>query len=393
MERLSGEDRPDGGRAARGEVPPGYLAGEASLILLTVDLSGTVAGCNTFGRELLGFDPTGRPFRDVLADPGKEVRPADLPAPGSGEPALLNLVTFTGLAESLRCRALPSGAGHLVLGSLGARETELLRYEVLELNREHAHLNRSLQKANGDLARLGELKSQFLGMAAHDLRRSAGAVLSYAELLLDGGAVAGERDRGYLERIVGATRFMAAVIDNFLATALADAGALTITREAVAPRDVVDEVFLLSAPAARRKDVVLAAHLPPDVPVARADRSKLSQALLNLVANAVEHSPRGGRVGVEARAGEGRLVFEVRDQGPGVAPEEVTSLFETYARGSARKTAGERSTGLGLAIARLVAEAHGGRVRVGGGPGGCFFLEVPLEPPPVPSKGESSDAA
>jgi two-component system, sensor histidine kinase and response regulator len=107
----------------------------------------------------------------------------------------------------------------------------------------------------------------------------------------------------------------------------------------------------------------------------RVDASKLQQVLLNLVGNAVEHSVSGQRVWVSARWEGQDLVFAVRDEGPGIPPEDQARLFTAFGRTGLRKTAGERSTGLGLAIARLVVEAHGGRIWVKSRPGhGAEFL-------------------
>lgn len=105
------------------------------------------------------------------------------------------------------------------------------------------------------------------------------------------------------------------------------------------------------------------------------DVSKLQQVLLNLIGNAVEHSFPGQRVWLSSRWDDQNLIFAVRDEGPGIAPEDQARLFTAFARAGTRKTAGERSVGLGLAIARLIIEAHGGRIWVESTPGqGAIFL-------------------
>ena len=110
------------------------------------------------------------------------------------------------------------------------------------------------------------------------------------------------------------------------------------------------------------------------------DAPKLQQVLLNLAGNAIEHSVPGARVWLSSRWETDQLIFAVRDEGPGLGQAEQARLFTPFGRGEARKTAGERSTGLRLAIARLVVEAHGGRIWVESQPGkgATFLFSLPL---------------
>ena len=138
---------------------------------------------------------------------------------------------------------------------------------------------------------------------------------------------------------------------------------------------------------AGRKKISLLVDLPDEATASsvaarrlRVDASKLQQVLLNLIGNAVEHSVPGQRVWLSARWDDQTLVLAVRDEGPGIAAEDQARLFMCFARAGTRKTAGERSVGLGLAIARLVVEAHGGRIRVESipGQGATFLITLPL---------------
>jgi signal transduction histidine kinase len=130
---------------------------------------------------------------------------------------------------------------------------------------------------------------------------------------------------------------------------------------------------------AEKKGITLLVEPTGDARRVRVDMSKLQQVLLNLVGNAVEHSVSGQRVWVSSRWEGQSLVFSVRDEGPGIPPADQERLFAAFGRTGLRKTAGERSTGLGLAIARLVVEAHGGRIWVESrvGHGATFLFSVP----------------
>jgi signal transduction histidine kinase len=118
-------------------------------------------------------------------------------------------------------------------------------------------------------------------------------------------------------------------------------------------------------------------HRP--LPLVRGDRDRLRQVLTNLLDNAVKYSPAGEEVEVEALAENGRISVEVRDRGPGVAPEHQALIFEKFGRVSGEHA--KPGTGLGLFIARSIAQAHGGSLEVHSRPGrgAAFTLELPAE--------------
>ncbi|MBL0177124.1 MAG: ATP-binding protein [Ignavibacteria bacterium] len=111
------------------------------------------------------------------------------------------------------------------------------------------------------------------------------------------------------------------------------------------------------------------------------DAGKIAQVLVNLLNNAIEHSTAGARVWLASRWEGADALFSVRDEGAGIAPEDQARIFSAFSRVGSRKTAGERSTGLGLSIARQVVDAHGGRIWVESvpGAGATFFVFLPAD--------------
>jgi signal transduction histidine kinase len=237
----------------------------------------------------------------------------------------------------------------------------LLRAELLELNRQLANGTRDLQKANAELARLGRLKDQFMGMAAHDLRSPLAAILAYQESLAeDLRAVLGPAQKADLEAIREAAVLMRGVVDGFLDVALIEAGRFKLVHAEIPLAQVVERALGLVRPLAR-----------------------FAQVIINLLNNALQHSPRGAEVVIEvASDGEGaRLV--IRDQGAGIPPEIARNLFTPFVQGVARVTEGERSVGLGLTIARYIVEAHRGSIATRGAPsqGATFEVRLPVVRP------------
>jgi two-component system sensor histidine kinase GlrK len=135
---------------------------------------------------------------------------------------------------------------------------------------------------------------------------------------------------------------------------------------------------------AARRAVTIALHALPAV--AMADEEKLRIVVDNLVSNAIKFSPDGGTVRVVVQPDDSDVVLEVTDEGPGVAPEDRDKVFDWFFQGARPSGGRVKGSGLGLAIARELAEAHGGTIEVGDGPGGRFRVVVPQGGPPGDGK-------
>jgi signal transduction histidine kinase len=358
-----------------------YLGETAPVLALRLDAQQRVVTANAHARRVLGGDVIGRPLSELVVD----FTPLpDLCAPGATSEAshLLSLKTVGGLPESFHFRFFALPEGTMALGSLDFPEQERLRTEVLELNRDLNNLTRQLHQANAELRELNEVKNQFLGMAAHDLRKPIGVIMTYTEFVLD---EAGEKlsapHREFLRTSLDAATGMKRLIDYFLDVSVIESGKLRLD---LAPA-TVQEILAGAEPIARlvaaKKKISLLVESADGKRRLPADVSKLQQVLLNLIGNAVEHSVPGQRVWLSSRWDGQNLVFAVRDEGPGIAPEDQARLFTAFARAGTRKTAGERSVGLGLAIARLIIEAHGGCIWLESipGQGAAFLFSLPAK--------------
>ena len=360
-----------------------YMQESAPVLALWLDADGRVTEANAQARRVLRGGAVGRPLVDHLVDFRHSL---DLPAlvRQGGAVHLLTISTAAGLPETLGFRFFPLPAGALVLASLDFHEQEKLRDEVLGLNRELNNLTRQLHQANAELRELNQLKNQFLGMAAHDLRKPIGVIMIYTEFVLDeAGPQLAVEHREFLRTILRDATDMEQIIEGFLDLSVIESGQLRLE---LAPASAA-QILAGAEPTARlvagKKHVTLVIEPADAVRWLPVDASKLQQVLLNLVGNAIEHSVPGARVWLSARWEAAQLVFAVRDEGAGIAPEVQARLFTAFGRGAAKKNAGERSTGLGLAIARLVVEAHGGRIWVESRPGegATFFFALPAAEP------------
>ncbi len=244
-----------------------------------------------------------------------------------------------------------------------------LAYELAQRRR----LQLALEESRDRLAQLNEEKIELLRMAAHDLRNPLTAILLGFDLVEQGGLkpeVALVRIRNHVEQMM---QLMSDLLDN---ETLED-GRRRLTLGAVSASTVLQEVLVTLGPPAERKKICFDTSGVESAPPALADAGALRQIIENLVSNAMKFSPPGRTIWIRLREWSGRVRFEVSDQGPGVRPDEVERIFAKYVRGSAKPTAGENSTGLGLSIVRQLVTAMNGRAWCESVPGkGATFIVV-----------------
>jgi signal transduction histidine kinase len=355
-----------------------FAQDQAPILAFRLDAAYVVIDANQLAQRVFGRRLLGRPLTEQLLDFCGTI---DLAALAADSPTThrLTFQTPAGLPQTLLVRFFPLFEGTLVLASLDFEEQSKLEREILILNQDLSNLSRQLQQANADLRELDELKTRFLGMASHDLRRPLSAILSYGEFVRDEAAAElSEEHRGFLDTILAAAAGMKRLIDNFLDVAIIESERLRLEPEPVSLNEIVDGVLPIVRLLAKRKQIGLSVDIQTPGRL-HVDVSKIQQTLTNLLSNAIEHSQPGQHVRLRASRDGPSWLFSIIDQGPGIPSEDQGRLFEPFARAGNRKTAGERSVGLGLAIARLVVEAHQGRIWVESeaGQGATFFVSLP----------------
>lgn len=279
------------------------------------------------------------------------------------------IVVLTGLDdEKVALTALQQGAqDYLVKGKFDSA----LLVRSVRYARERHRYEQQLEQNCRELARLVELRNQFLGMAAHDLRNPLTVILTASDFLLSGDAdrLSPEKRREFLQRIRANSEFMVRLIDDLLDFAHIESGEFCLRLQPVDMASLlagnVEQHRLIAS--AKRIDVRLEEN--SGIPLVSADPERIERVLNNLIGNAIKFSPPGSAVSVSARKDNGGVVVAVADSGPGIPAEERERLFKPFERGGATGTGGERSTGLGLAISRKIVEAHRGRIWVESEPG------------------------
>jgi two-component system, sensor histidine kinase and response regulator len=277
-----------------------------------------------------------------------------------GGPAVLMLTAARRDPNAIE-HGLREGADAYMTKPIDSRELLARVRGALEAHR----LKRTLENQRRD----------HIAMLVHDLRHPLASLGLIAEVLQADDLAADER-RSAIVTMRTLCTDMARLVDGVLAASRLEAGVFNVDPRPTTARAVLDPTITSLSPVAARRRITLVFEGNLDAHLV-ADAIKLRQAIDNLVANALKFTPRGGRVLVVVEAKAGQVAFEVSDSGPGIPNAERATIFDRYKQGQTGRTVG--GAGLGLAIARGIAEAHGGTLTVGDAPlgGASFRLCIP----------------
>jgi len=323
--------------------------------VLSVDSKGYIVDCNTGICRLLGY------AREELA--GADLR---------------QVVTKEALAKQMAFRTQ--------MDRHGAAEAEMemvqrnghkipVWVKIVELKRKKQDdfqilvYVRDMEERN----KVDQLKDQFIGLVSHELRTPLTVIIGAVNTALSEGSRLQPREtRRLLQDAASEADLLSNILENLLELSRSQADRLTLQLEPLMLEDVVKKTI----GGARRYSSThrFVMDLPKTLPAVRADRIRMERILHNLVENAVKYSP-GGEVRVSARQEGENLVVEVRDQGPGISPEDQAKLFQPFQRIRRDQSDAIKGTGLGLLVCRRLVEAHGGRIWLESSPGqGTAFL-------------------
>ena len=262
------------------------------------------------------------------------------------------------------------------LDERGPGEVGMLKRAFLAMASDLAERRRALEEQNQRLRESERLKSELVSIVSHEIRTPLASILGFTSVLLQRD-VSEEDRRRFLEIIGTEARRLTALLDEFLDVQRLEGGPLELALSEVDVSALVrTQVALFSAESDKHW---LELHLPDDPLVVEGDAGRLAQVFSNLISNAIKYSPDGGPVEVSGQQEDGVVKIRVRDEGFGIPPEAHDRIFTKFYRGTAASR-GIAGSGLGLALARSVVEAHGGSIdfesRVGVGT--VFSVELPV---------------
>lgn len=238
---------------------------------------------------------------------------------------------------------------------------------------ENARLHEESARLLEEVQQLQRSRERFFAMVNHELRNSLAAVYGWAEMLVR------RKDPATVPRaafeVLDSAEGAIALINDLLDLSRLDEDRLKPVIRDVDPAGIVRHALSRMTPAADAKNVVLKAEIPEDFPLCRSDPHRVEQILVNLLGNAIRHTPASSQVTTRLQLAGQTMTYIIEDQGPGVPAEEIDRIFDVYQT----KAEEGKGSGLGLPLSRRLARLLGGELRAvaRGEGGGCFILELP----------------
>jgi signal transduction histidine kinase len=316
----------------------------------------------------LGFIVVARP-RAVFTDTLRALLPS-LALSGLAALAFAALVAAL-LSRTITrpLRDLVGGVRRFAGGDYGTRVPLAGPSEVAEMSTAFNEMATEIQRARGS-------EQAFLADISHELRTPLTSIQGFAQAIVDGEA-RGDAVSHVAEIIHREARRLVRMVEGLLQVARLESGAQSMAREDVAPARLLESAVAALEVQARDAGVSFDVAGTDALPTLRGDPDKLAQLFLNVLDNAVKHSPRGTTVHVRGEREDGAVVVHVRDAGSGLPQGAQARLFQRFYRG---ENAQRDGAGLGLAIAQAIAQAHGGSIRASNvdGGGAEFAVRLPV---------------
>ena len=253
---------------------------------------------------------------------------------------------------------------------------DLTRRAPVEGSDEVATLADAINRMAGRLEAEERVRREFFADAAHELRHPIAVLQARLEAIQDGVAPLD------MEQVLGLqdlTLVLGRLVGDLRDLSLADVGQLTLSLEEVNLAELAQDLAETMEPLAHSRAITLTVDVVPGTPDVLADRGRLRQVILNLLANALHYTPEGGQVAIRVFGEADRVLVAVSDTGPGIAPQDLPHLFDRFYRTDRSRSRETGGSGLGLAIARSIVEMHRGNIAVVSamGQGSTFTVSLP----------------
>jgi two-component system phosphate regulon sensor histidine kinase PhoR len=225
-----------------------------------------------------------------------------------------------------------------------------------------------------------EMRDQFVDTATHELRTPLANIKAYAETLALADVIDVEQQKQFLNTINSEASRLARFVDDLLSVSSMEVGSLSLNKQVTDLGRMLNEVLAKIRPQMAEKEQELDVVLPEKMPEPELDKDKIAAVLVNLLGNAVKYTPAGGRVTFRVNITDQQIEISIEDTGVGIAPDEVSKVFEKFFRSSDPRVQEQTGTGLGLALAQEVVRLHGGRITVESelNKGSTFSVTLPL---------------
>lgn len=227
-----------------------------------------------------------------------------------------------------------------------------------------------LEEQKNKLETLNKQKNELVSIAAHDLRNPLTAIFSFSDILLDKTFhTTNEMQTDFIENIKQASKFSLNLLNDLLDFSVLESGYMTLRPERVNYVDFIRKIIEVNRIICGPKNIKIYVFITNGVYQLHFDKNKIEQVINNLLSNAIKFSPEGSSIRISVSKKDQEVITKIKDQGPGIKHHEIENLFKPFHRGSAQPTGNDKSTGLGLVIAKMIVEKHDGHIWVNSEPG------------------------
>ena len=292
---------------------------------------------------------------------------------GIGAAALGTLLVWLISRRTLApLQSLGAAARRLGGGDLSSRAETRGPTEIRELAQSFNVMAQGLEEAERQ-------RRNMTADVAHELRTPLSNIQGYLEAINDGLV---QPTPETIDTIHGQALHLARLVEDLRLLAQVEAGALELELHSTEVDELLQSCVEAVRPRADAEGIGLNLDVDQSLPHLVMDATRVSQVVGNLLENAITHTPEGGSIDVSASAGDGVVEIAVADTGPGIAPEDLSRLFDRFYRADPSRNRSTGGAGLGLTIARRLVEAHGGTIDVGSvvGEGSRFTIRLPIAP-------------
>ena len=276
----------------------------------------------------------------------------------------------------LLSRNLTSPIRELTLATHAVSQGDLSRQVRVRSQDELGELARAFNKMSAELARSVNTRRQMTADIAHELRTPLSLILGHAEAVHDGVLLPSVENFEIIREEAGRLEHL---VEDLRTLSLADAGELSIEKQSVDLKKLLQDIASVYQHRVRQKNIVLELDMPSELPSVQADANRLTQVVTNILDNALRYTPENGKVVLAIKQAENGIHISIQDSGPGIKNgEDVNRIFDRFYRLDVSRDRAEGGSGLGLAIAKSIIQAHGGQIWAESVPGQGLTVFVEL---------------
>jgi PAS domain S-box-containing protein len=365
--------------------------------LMTTDPSGVISDVNQQMEMLTGCtrdELIGSPFKNYFTDPERaETGIAQVLREGKVTDYELTAQARDGKQTVVSYNATTFHDRDRKLQGVFAAARDVTERKQIELTLQENYVE--LENAKAAAEKANQAKSEFLSSMSHELRTPLNAVLGFAQLMASDTPPPSKPQKQSIDQILQAGWYLLRLINEILDLAMIESGKVTLSQEAMSLADVLHDCEAMIEPQAQKRGIRMTFPQFDNMYYVHADRTRVKQVMINLLANAIKYNSDGGAVIVECKmSSENRVRVSVTDTGAGLAPEQLDQLFQPFNR-LGQAAGSEEGTGIGLVVTKQLVELMGGVIGVSStvGMGSVFWVELAATSAPVLAYDNSSEPA